>query len=62
MGLSINGKKKRHVSGISCAQLLKKLKLSREECIVKVNGKPASDGRQIGAKDNVEIITIVFGG
>ncbi|VVB58262.1 Uncharacterised protein [Candidatus Anstonella stagnisolia] len=62
MGLMLNGKKKKHISGISCASLLKKLKISREECIVKVNGKPAADERKIGAKDSVEIITIVFGG
>lgn len=58
----VNGKKRKMTSGITCAQLVKKLSLSREECIVKVNGKPAADGRKIGAKDKVDVITIVFGG
>lgn|GEM_PF-6375068 len=62
MGLTLNGKPRKHIAGISCGQLLKKLKISREECIVKVNGKPAADERKISAKDNVEVITIVFGG
>lgn len=58
----VNGKKRKMASGITCGELLQKLSLSREECIVKVNGRPVADGRKIGAKDKVDVVTIVFGG
>lgn len=42
--------------------LLSELKLSREEVLVKVNGKLAPEDAEISQKDRVEIIKVVFGG
>jgi thiamine biosynthesis protein ThiS len=43
-------------------ELLRELKLMREEVVVKVNGKLAPETRALSAKDRVEIIKVVFGG
>ncbi len=42
--------------------LLKNRKISREEVVIKVNGKLAPETRIVGEKDKVEIIKVVFGG
>lgn len=42
--------------------LLKELGLMREEVVVKVNGRIAPETRQLGARDSVRIIKVVFGG
>ena len=44
------------------ADLLKEMKVMREEVVVKVNGKLAPETRKIKADDKVEIIKVVFGG
>lgn len=44
------------------SQLLKELKIQREECVVKVNGKIAPDNKELKEMDEVEIIKVVFGG
>lgn len=44
------------------SDLLKKLGLAQEEVLVKVNGKLAPEDAEIGAKDKIEIIKVVFGG
>lgn len=63
MQITVNGKRaKKAVAAATCFELLKKLSLSREECIVKVNGTPASDGQKLLPNDKVEVIRIVFGG
>ena len=42
--------------------LLKDLKVMREEVVIKVNGKLAPETRMIRSEDRVEIIKVVFGG
>ncbi|MBN1170392.1 sulfur carrier protein ThiS [Candidatus Micrarchaeota archaeon] len=44
------------------AELLKKMKVSREEVVVKVNGKLVPETREVKADDKIEIIKVVFGG
>ncbi len=62
MKLTVDGERKlmRHSGSVS--SLLKKLGVMREEVVVKVNGKLAPETREIGARDRVEIIKVVFGG
>ena len=43
-------------------ELLRELRLMREEVVVKVNGKLAPETRALSAKDKVHIIKVVFGG
>lgn len=44
------------------SSLLSKLKVLREEVVVKVNGKLAPETRELKSTDKVEIIKVVFGG
>ncbi len=44
------------------SDLLQKLRIAREEVLVKVNGKLAPEDAEISEKDRVEIIKVVFGG
>lgn len=44
------------------ALLLRKLKLRREEVVVKLNGQLAPETASIEENDRVEIIRVVFGG
>ncbi len=44
------------------SDMLKKLKIAREEVLVKVNGKLVPEDAEIGAKDKIEVIKVVFGG
>ncbi len=46
----------------SVSDLLKELKIQREECVVKVNSKLAADNKKLIESDEVEIIKVVFGG
>lgn len=48
-------------SGPVC-QLLKALGIRREEVVVKVNGEVSPETADVGKKDQVEIIRVVFGG
>ena len=43
-------------------ELLKDLKVMREEVVIKVNGKLTPETANVGAGDRVEIIKVVFGG
>ena len=43
-------------------ELMRELKVMREEVIVKVNGRLAPETRRLGRTDKVEIIKVVFGG
>ena len=43
-------------------ELLKKLKVMREEVVVKVNGKLVPETTRLKKTDRVEIIKVVFGG
>jgi len=42
--------------------LLKKLRVMREEVVVKVNGRLVPDTRTLSDSDRVEVIKVVFGG
>jgi thiamine biosynthesis protein ThiS len=44
------------------AELLRELRLMREEVVVKVNGRLVPETRQLSQKDRVRIIKVVFGG
>ncbi|MDD5172141.1 MAG: MoaD/ThiS family protein [Candidatus ainarchaeum sp.] len=44
------------------AELLKELKVMREEVVVKVNGKLAPETRKIKPRDRIEVVRVVFGG
>ncbi|MEW6748587.1 MAG: MoaD/ThiS family protein [Candidatus Micrarchaeota archaeon] len=56
-----NHKKRVAYSGDVCG-LLKKLKVMREEVVVKVNGRLVPDTRMLSDSDKVEVIKVVFGG
>jgi sulfur carrier protein ThiS len=56
-----NQKSERQFNG-TLAELLKDLKVMREEVVIKVNGKLAPETEMIGPEDKVEIIKVVFGG
>lgn len=43
-------------------ELLRQLKVMREEVVIKVNGKITPETESVGAEDKVEIIKVVFGG
>jgi sulfur carrier protein ThiS len=62
MQLIVDGERKRMRHSGSVAALLKKLGVMREEVVVKVNGRLAPETREIGPKDKVEVIKVVFGG
>ncbi|MFA5076932.1 MAG: MoaD/ThiS family protein [Candidatus Micrarchaeia archaeon] len=44
------------------AGLLKKMKIAREEVLVKVDGKLAPEDAEIGPGSRIEVIKVVFGG
>ena len=44
------------------SELLRELKLMREEVVVKVNGKLAPETKPLSRSDKVHIIKVVFGG
>jgi len=62
MELIVDSEKKKLQYSGSVSSLLKKLGVMREEVIVKVNGKLAPETAEVGAKDKVEVIKVVFGG
>lgn len=63
MELQINNQKKKKIRFLGdISALLRKLKLRREEVIVKANGKIVPDDFKVGANDSIEIIQVVFGG
>jgi sulfur carrier protein ThiS len=62
MRLILDGVEKAAEHEGQIALLLRKLKLRREEVVVKLNGKLAPETACIGENDRVEIIRVVFGG
>ncbi len=59
----VNGEKIRvGFKGGKISSLLQSLMLAREEVLVKVGGKLVPDDAEIGAKEKVEVIKVVFGG
>ncbi|MDO8554921.1 MAG: MoaD/ThiS family protein [Candidatus Micrarchaeota archaeon] len=43
-------------------QLLKQLKIRREEVVIKINGQLAPETSELSDSDSIEIIKVVFGG
>lgn len=62
MMIEVNGKMIMMQKAADVASLLSGLGLSREETLVKINGKLASDGRKIRQNDQVKVIRVIFGG
>lgn len=56
-----NERKKMEFKG-TVADLLRNLKVRREEVVVKVNGSLSPETREIAPTDKVEVIQVVFGG
>jgi len=62
MELIVDSERKRMRHAGSVASLLKKLGVMREEVVVRVNGKLVPETRELGPRDRVEVIKVVFGG
>ena len=62
MQLVLDNQKKKLAFTGTAEQLLKKLKIRREEVVIKINGKLAPETTEVGGSDSVEIIKVVFGG
>jgi len=62
MELVFDNRKKRLQFKGDVASLLRKLKVMREEVVVKVNGHLAPETKVLAPSDRVEIIKVVFGG
>lgn len=62
MQFIVDGKKKTVSHRGSIASLLRKLKLRREEVVVKLNGRLAPETEFVKARDKVEVLRVVFGG
>ncbi|MEM4633709.1 MAG: MoaD/ThiS family protein [Candidatus Anstonellaceae archaeon] len=63
MKLIVDGKEvEKPPSAKTVAQLMQMLGLSKEEVLVKVNGKLVPDGHAISPKDEVKIIKVIYGG
>ncbi len=62
MIITIGTKKIRSNFNGKISELIKKLAFSREEVLVRVNGKLVPEDAKINSKDNIEIIKVVFGG
>ena len=56
-----NRKKQMEFSG-TLGELLRELKVMREEVVVKVNGRLAPETAKVMPDDKVEVIKVVFGG
>lgn len=46
----------------TAAALLRKLRVRREEVVIRINGKLAPETKKIEKNDKVEVIKVVFGG
>jgi len=62
MELTLDNERKEMEFSGTLSDLLRELRVMREEVVVKVNGNLAPETRKIGKKDKVEIIKVVFGG
>ena len=62
MELLFDNRRKKIRFGGTAASLLRRLKVRREEVVVKVNGRLAPETKEIGSSDKVEVIKVVFGG
>ncbi|MDD5337111.1 MAG: MoaD/ThiS family protein [Candidatus ainarchaeum sp.] len=57
-----NEEKKVDFAKGSVGSLLKKMKLAREEVLVKVDGKLVPEDMEVGPRSKIEVIKVVFGG
>ena len=64
MGILVDGRKAgvKVKGAASVGELLSLLSLSREETLVKVNGKLAPDTAKIKSTDEVKVLRVIFGG
>ncbi len=62
MELTVDNKKTRRNFSGTLVELLKKLRVMREEVVVKVNGKLVPETTKLKETDRVEVIKVVFGG
>jgi len=62
MQLVLDNKRKEMEFKGTVQDLLKELKVRREEVVIKVNGSLTPETKEIGPDDRVEIIQVVFGG
>ena len=62
MKLFLDGRLKKLNHAGTVSALLKKLKVSREEVVVKLNGRLAPETASVLTSDKVEVIKVVFGG
>jgi len=62
MEILLDGRKTKVKDAKSVGDLITALCINNEEVLVKVNGKLASDGTKISAKDYVKVMRVIFGG
>ncbi len=63
MDVVVDGRKaKVKGSPKTAAELLRSLSIPREEALVRINGKLASDSARISPKDDVRVLRVIFGG
>jgi len=62
MKLFLDGRVKKLNHAGTVSALLKKLKVRREEVVVKLNGRLAPETASVLSNDKVEVIKVVFGG
>lgn len=62
MELIFDNKKKSIKFSGTISELLQKLEVSREEVVIKLNGKLAPETTKLKPRDKVEVIKVVFGG
>jgi thiamine biosynthesis protein ThiS len=62
MELILNNESKTMEFTGNATDLLRQLKLRREEVVIKINGKLAPETTELKGTDRVEVIQVVFGG
>lgn len=62
MEITLDGRKTKVKTAKTVGELVSTLKLNGEEILVKVNGKLASDGTAVSARDEVKVMRVIFGG
>ncbi|MCX8194888.1 MAG: MoaD/ThiS family protein [Candidatus Micrarchaeota archaeon] len=62
MQVILDGRKAKVKAASSVGELISVLGLAKEEVLVKVNGKLASDRTPISKKDKVKVMRVIFGG
>lgn len=62
MEIELNNEKQSLEFSGTAMELLKKLKVRREEVVIKINGRLAPETTELKGGEKVEIIKVVFGG